>query len=480
MNVALIIIFATVIFSSLVGIFAGRRVKMNLENWTVAGRRFGIILIWLLMAGEIYTTFTFLGASGWAYSKGAPTFYILIYGALAYTLSFFILPALWKVGKRHGLHTQPDFFIKRYESRFLGVVVALIGVFSIIPYLQLQLAGLGMIVEVSSNGAVSARVAIGISFVLTCAFVYTSGLRGAAWVAIIKDIMMVLAVLIVGIGVPYIYFGGFGKMFQALIEQKPNYLVFPGAAPQMDVLWVMSTVLLTGLGFYMWPHVFGSAFSAKSDKIIKRNAIIMPFYQIPILLIFMVGFTALLVIPGLKNGDMAFLALVNKTYPSWFMGFVGAAGAVTAMVPSAILVLFASTLLAKNVYQTGFNPRASEEKVMTLSRFMVLVIMTFALFFAVFLPNELVPLLIFGYDGVCQFFPGVVLGLFWKRVTKIGVIYGIIAGIAVVIILIIGGRDPFLGMNAGFVGLVVNSIITVGLSLAKKSSKVKAESGSMN
>ncbi len=480
MNVALIIIFATIIISSFVGIFAGRRVKMNLENWTVAGRRFGIILIWLLMAGEIYTTFTFLGASGWAYSKGAPTFYILIYGALAYTLSFFILPALWKVGKRHGLQTQPDFFIKRYESRLLGVIVALIGVFSIIPYLQLQLAGLGLIVEVSSNGAVSSRVAIGISFVLSCAFVYTSGLKGAAWVAIIKDIMMILAVLIVGIGVPYIYFGGFGKMFQALIEQKPNYLVFPGAAPQMDVLWVMSTVLLTGLGFYMWPHVFGSAFSAKSDKILKRNAIIMPFYQIPILLIFMVGFTALLVIPGLKNGDMAFLALVKKTYPSWFIGFVGAAGAVTAMVPSAILVLFASTLLAKNVYQTGFNPRASEGKVMALSRFMVLVIMTFALFFAIFLPNELVPLLIFGYDGVCQFFPGVVFGLFWKRVTKIGVICGMIAGIAVVVILIFLGRDPFLGMNAGFVGLVVNSIITVGLSLAKKSSKVKAELGSMN
>ncbi|NIO48704.1 MAG: sodium:solute symporter family protein [Candidatus Aminicenantes bacterium] len=468
MNAALIIIFATIIFSSLVGIFAGRRVKMNLENWTVAGRRFGIIIIWLLMAGEIYTTFTFLGASGWAYSKGAPTFYILIYGALAYTLSFFILPALWKMGKRHGLHTQPDFFIKRYESRFLGVIVALIGVFSIIPYLQLQLAGLGLIVEVSSNGAVSSHLAIGIAFVLSCAFVYTSGLKGAAWVAIIKDILMVLAVFIVGIGVPYIYFGGFGKMFRALIEQKPNYLVFPGAAPQMDVLWVMSTVLLTGLGFYMWPHVFGSAFSAKSDKIIKRNAIIMPFYQIPILLIFMVGFTALLVIPELKNGDMAFLALVNKTYPSWFMGFVGAAGAVTAMVPSAILVLFASTLLAKNVYQTGFNPRASEEKVMNLSRFMVLIIMTFALFFAIFLPNELVPLLIFGYDGVCQFFPGVVFGLFWRRATKIGVICGMIAGIAVVVILICLGRDPFLGMNAGFVGLVVNCIITIIISLVKK------------
>lgn len=465
MNIALVIILAVILFSALLGIFAGRREKMNLENWTVGGRRFGIILIWLLMAGEIYTTFTFLGASGWAYSKGAPAFYILIYGTLAYTISFFILPAIWKIGKRYSLHTQPDFFIKIYDSRSLGIFVALIGVFSILPYLQLQLAGLGFIVEVASNGVISSNLAIGVSFILTCTFVYTSGIKGAAWVSIIKDIMMIAAVGIVGIGAPLIYFGSFGNMFQTLIEKMPEHLVFPGSAPHMNVIWVMSTVLLTGMGFYMWPHVFGSAFSAKSEKIIKKNAIIMPFYQIPILLIFMVGFTALLVIPGLENGDLAFLTLVNKTYPSWFMGFVGAAGAVTAMVPSAILVLFASTLLAKNVYQAGFNPKASEETVLRLSRFMVVVITAMALGLALFFPNELVPLLIFGYDGVSQFFPGVVLGLFWNRVTKTGVFSGLIAGISVVVCLIVAGKDPFLGLNAGFVGLVVNALVAVSVSI---------------
>jgi SSS family solute:Na+ symporter len=468
MNAALIIILATIVFSSLLGIYAGRRVKMNLENWTVGGRRFGIVIIWLLMAGEIYTTFTFLGASGWAYSKGAPTFYILVYGALAYTLSFFILPAIWKVGKRHGLHTQPDYFVKRYDSRALGILVALVGVFSIIPYLQLQLTGLGLIVEVASNQAVSSQLAIALSFVLTCVFVYTSGIRGTAWVSIVKDIMMIVAVLVVGIGVPVIYFGGFGNMFRTLIEQKPHYLVLPGATSHMGVIWVMSTLILTGLGFYMWPHVFGSVFSAKSASIIKRNAVIMPLYQIPILLVFMVGFTALLVIPDLANGDMAFLELVNRTYPSWFMGFVGAAGAVTAMVPSSILVLFASTLLAKNVYKVGFNPRASEETVMRLSRFLVLVITTLALVLAMFFPNELVNLLIIGYDGVTQFFPGVVLGLFWKRITKAAVMSGLIAGIGVVAVLIYSGHDPFLGMNAGFVGLAVNSVITLAICFRTK------------
>ncbi len=465
MNAALLIIFGTILGSAVVGIYAGRRVKMNLENWTVGGRRFGILIIWLLMAGEIYTTFTFLGASGWAYSKGAPTYYIMIYGTLAYTLSFFILPELWKLGKRYGLHTQPDFFIKIYGSRVLGVLVAAVGILSIIPYLQLQLAGLGMIVEVASNGAIPSKLAVVISFVLTCAFVYTSGIRGSAWVSVIKDLMMIVAVTVVGLGVPRIYFGGIGKMFKSLMAQKPDRLVFPGAAPTMDTLWVMSTVLLTGVGFYMWPHVFGSAFSAKSAKIIKRNAIIMPFYQIPILLVFMVGFSALLVLPGLENGDLAFLELVHKTYPAWFLGFIGAAGAVTAMVPASILVLFASTLLAKNVYQAGFNPGASEASVMRLSRAMVFVITATALIFALFLPNALVNLLLIGYDGVSQFFPGVVLGLFWKRISRRGVICGLLTGLAIVVALVFGGYDPFLGLNAGFVALVVNGLVTAGVSL---------------
>jgi SSS family solute:Na+ symporter len=162
---------------------------------------------------------------------------------------------------------------------------------------------------------------------------------------------------------------------------------------------------------------------------------------------------------------MAFLELVKQTYPPWFLGFVGAAGAVTAMVPAAILVLYAATLLVKNVYQTAFRPQAEEATVMRLSRVMVLVIMAVALVLAIFFPNELVNLLILGYDGVCQFFPGVVLGLFWKRATRAGVLSGLLAGSITVAVLILVGYDPVFGLNAGFAGLVLNAAVTVGVCL---------------
>ena len=466
MTAALAIILFAVLASTAVGILAGRRQPLDLENWTVGGRRFGVLLMWLLMAGEVYTTFTFLGASGWAYTRGAPVFYIPIYGTLAYALSYFILPRLWRIGKDRALHTQPDFFASVYGSRPLGIAVAVIGIVSILPYLQLQLKGLGLIVEVASGGAVSSSAAIAGAFVLTCVFVFTSGLRGTAWVSVIKDALMITAVGIVGIGVPLKYFGGFGALFRALEARHPGHLVLPGSTVDMNVLWVMSTVIVTGAGFYMWPHMVGSTFSARSEKVLRRNAIIMPVYQLFIFLVFMVGFTALLVVPGLKNGDLAFLTLVQKTYPAWFLGFIGAAGAVTAMVPASVLVLFASTLLAKNVYQAAFRPRADERSVMRLSRAFVPVIMAVALVFALVFPSALVNLLLIGYDGVSQLFPGTILGLFWKRARAAGVLTGLLAGIAVVAGLVFTGHDPLAGINAGFIALAVNAALAVGISLA--------------
>src|SRR5579862_208217 len=144
--IALAAIVIIVACASALGFYAGTRHKMNLEQWTVGSRGFGPLLMLLLMAGEIYTTFSFLGASGWAYSRGGPTLYILAYLTLAFVVSFFILPPLWELGRKHGLQTQADFFALRYDNKYLGALVAVLGILFMIPYLQLQLTGLGIIV----------------------------------------------------------------------------------------------------------------------------------------------------------------------------------------------------------------------------------------------------------------------------------------------------------------------------------------------
>jgi SSS family solute:Na+ symporter len=463
--IALAVIFGIVMLGSIVGFYAGARYKMDLEQWTVAGRGFGLVLVWLLMAGEIYTTFAFLGASGWAYSRGGPTLYIIAYAPLAYVVSFYILPPIWEVGRKYALQTESDFFERRYGNKHMAAFVAVVGVVFIIPYLQLQLTGLGIIVEVASFEGIGRTPAMVIAFALVAAFVFASGVRAVAWVSVLKDILMLFAALFIGIGVPYIHFGGVGPMFTALARANPAHLVMPGATKNMGHAWYISTVLLTSFGFYMWPHAFGASFTAKSGDTLRRNAIIMPLYSITLPLVIFVGFAAILVVPGLKNGDLSLLMVVRKSFPAWFLGVIGGAGALTAMVPAAILILTAATLFAKNFCRPVFAPAMTDDQVAMLARIMVVVITIVALYFAIYSSTTLVSLLLLGYAGVTQFFPGVVLGLYWRRVTMVGVFSGMVIGVATVAFLVLSKRDPFIGLNAGFLALCANFIVTGLVSL---------------
>src|SRR5246127_34422 len=246
--VSLTTIIAIVAVGTAIGLLAGVRRKMDLEQWTVGGRGFGVVLIFLLMAGEVYTTFAFLGASGWAYSRGGPTLYILAYLSLGYVICFFVEPRVWEIARKFSLHTQADFFQQRYGSKPLASLVAAVGFVFIIPYLQLQLTGLGIIVQVASFDAISRPVSITIAFVIVAGFVLSSGIRAVAWVSVLKDSLMLLAAFIIGIGVPYHYFGGIRPMFHALIQSHPSHLTMPGSTAHFGHSWYITTVLLTAMG----------------------------------------------------------------------------------------------------------------------------------------------------------------------------------------------------------------------------------------
>src|SRR6266568_4154934 len=398
--VSLTTIFAIVALGSTIGFLAGVHRKMDLEQWTVGGRGFGAVLMYLLMAGEVYTTFSFLGASGWAYSRGGPTLYIIGNLTLAYVVSFFILPQIWEVGRKYKLQTQSDFFNLRYGNKYLAAFVCVVGVTFLIPYLQLQLTGLGIIVSIASFDGIGRTPAMVTSVVLLAGFVFASGVRAVAWVSVLKDVLMVFAALSIGIGIPYIYYGGIGPMFAALAHARPAHLTMPGATANLGHTWYISTVLLTSLGFYMWPHAFGAAFSAKSGDTLRRNAVVMPLYTITLAFIFFVGFTAVLVVPGLPDGDLALLTIVRQSFPAWLLGVVGGAGALTAMVPASILILTAATLFAKNLCRPIFAPGMTDPQVARLAKITVLAVTVVALWSAIYSSTTLVALLLLGYAGV--------------------------------------------------------------------------------
>jgi SSS family solute:Na+ symporter len=480
MNVALAIICAFGLLSIALGLRARRGHDMDLEGWSVGARGFGTIFIFLLMAGEIYSTFTFLGGAGFVYGSGGAAYYILGYGTIAYILSYWLLPAVWRYATPRKLLSQADFFVAKFDSRGLGVLVSIVAVAAMIPYLALQLKGLGIIVSQTSSGSVSATAAVWIGALVLSVYVVASGIHGSAWTAAIKDVLTLSVVLFIGLYLPIHYFGSIGEMFHRVQDAKPGFAAL--SDDQLTPVWFSSTVLLTALGFYMWPHTFGSALTARDEDVFRRNAIFMPLYQLLIAFVLLVGFVAVLRLPGLSedSSDLALIGVSQRAFPDWFVGVIGSAGMLCALVPGSMLLIVSATTVARNIYR-GLNPEASDETVTTLTKVLVPVIALGAVAFVFSGGQTIVTLLLLGYALVTQLFPALLASLVrpgWA--TRHGAIAGIVAGVGVVAAMtfsgatpgssttldsLVGGLPGFLAqLNLGIVALAVNVAVTALVS----------------
>ncbi len=456
LGIVAIVVVGTIAFALL----CARRVSSDPQEYIVGGRSFGTLFLWLLLAGEIYTSFSFLGAAGWAYGRGAPAYYILAYGTIAYIISYFLLPAIWRVAKERKLLTSADFFADRYGSRTLAVATAVVQFVCMIPYVTLQLSGLQILLSIAGYGTFDATIAVGVAFLMIALFVFTAGLRGVAWASIVKDVLVLAGAVFAGVVIPLHFFGSVPAMFAKLHAQHAVALTLAPAGAPYGTLWFVSTVLFTGIGFYMGPQSFNAIYSAKSETTLRRNAVFLPLYQVVLLLVFFAGFSALLIVPGLKgsNVDQSFLLVVQRFYPPWVMGAIAAAGALAALVPASTLLLATASLAAENVLG---NARAA--------RPLVILVALLALVLWYFEKETLVGLLLIYYSGIAQFAPGVVSAFVWKRANAWGVGAGVAGGIAVALWFTLTPA-PW-GINPGFLGLLVNVALLVAVSSATRSSR---------
>ncbi len=433
---------------------------MSAGEYIVGGRSFGTLLLWLLLAGEIYTTFTFLGAAGWAYGRGAPAYYILAYGTLAYVVSYFLGPPIHRIARERGMLTGPDFFTDRYASRPLGALVALLGFVMLVPYATLQLTGVQILLRVAGYGAIDPLVAVGVAFALIALFTYLTGLRGAAWASVVKDALVLAGVIFAGIVLPMRFFGSPAGALDAVLRDHPGWLTIAGPTAPNGITWVISTVILTALGFFMWPQAMAAIYSARDEDTLRRNAIFLPFYQVMLLLVFFAGFAALEIVPGLKGPatDQSFLLVVQKYYPPWVLGAIAAAGVLAGLVPASVQILAAASIVAKNVFADNGIARGDAAQT-RLTRILVLVVALLAFGFWVLAKTTLVGLLLIAYNGITQLFPGVVLGVAARRPPALAVGAGIVAGLAALVWFTVTGASQVHGINTGLVALALNAAV---------------------
>ena len=419
---------ATIVFVALlalvtaIGFLASRWKRADLhllEEWGLAGRRFGTLITWFLLGGDLFTAYTVIAVPALIYGAGAPGFFALPYAALTFPFAFVAMPRLWSVCKRHGYVTVADFVRGRYGSHWLALAIAATGILATIPYLALQLIGVQVSVAALGIGGASGSAApLLIAFAILAGYTWKGGLRAPASMALMKDVMIYTVVAVAIIYLP-LKLGGYEAIFRAAsqsLASRPH----PASLLLNSHQYFSYSTLVIGSAFalFLYPHSITAVLSSASASVIRRNCVYMPAYTLLLGLIALLGYCAIAAGVKVSSSSDVVPALFVKIFPSWFAGFCLASIAIGALVPAAIMSIAAANLFARNVCAEYLRSRMSPKQEAGLAKAISFVISLVALLFVLFAPPQYsINLQLLGGIWILQTFPAAILGLFtaWFR-----------------------------------------------------------------
>ena len=452
--IALIIVVLLFVIVAVMGFMAARWRRTaeseglhSLDEWGLGGRGFGTWITWFLLGGDLYTAYTFVAVPAAMWATGAVSgFFAVPYTIVLYPIIFIIMSRLWSVSHRHGYVTSADFVGGRYGSRWLSLAVAVTGIVATMPYIALQLVGIKAVLTVlglgSSENVLLTDLPLILAFVVLAAYTYTSGLRAPAMIAVVKDLLIYLAVIVAVIYLP-IKFGGWDAIFGAAKTKldtvneatgKPTGVFIPSAA-NFSAYWTLA--LGSALALFMYPHSITGVLASKGRNTIRRNAAILPLYSLMLGFLALLGFVAIkagtrpIDLDGSVNPQLVVPQLFLDHFPAWFAGVALAAIAIGALVPAAIMSIAAANMFTRNIYRDFLRPDVDPKTEAKVSKIVSLVVKVGALIFVIAMDQSAaINMQLLGGIWILQTFPAVVAGLYTRWFDRWALLAGWAVGIA--------------------------------------------------
>jgi SSS family solute:Na+ symporter len=99
----------------------------------------------------------------------------------------------------------------------------------------------------------------------------------------------------------------------------------------------------------LYPHTITGVLSSASGRVIRRNAALLPAYNLLLALVALLGFMALAASIHTADTSSVVPLLFVKMFPGWFAGFCLAAIGIGALVPAAIMSIASANLFTRNL-----------------------------------------------------------------------------------------------------------------------------------
>ncbi len=475
-HLATIVVFGYLAIAALIGLLASRRGGGGATDFVAGERSFGPLVMYFVMGATVFSAYALLGTPQRIITKGSDAFYILAYGAVGFAPIFFFGARVRRIGAREGYVTQAELVGARYASRRITALMGIASIVAFLPYMVIQLKGAGIVMEAVMGWPPLLGAAV--VYTVVTGYVIVGGMRGVGWTNVVQGAVMLVVVWILGVTVPEALHGGVGPMLDRVAAEYPEWMVLPGpeSAPTTPFQY-SSEVLLSILGFSMWPQVFMKCFTARSSRLVQLTAVLYPTFLLFLVPLVLLGYAALL-LPGAPTDENVLLWLVSRPE-------LGGQGGVSfAFVAFAILAASMSTgdallhgggsVLVRDVLVRGLGWKLDERAQARWMRGTILGLLAVALgLLAVADRVSVVDLLLLAYAIPIQFLPLVLAGLYWRRANRRAGEWGLGLGLLTVALLftaslvapgVYAALNP-LGLQIGVIGLALNVAALLFLSL---------------
>ncbi len=453
-----------------IGIVAYRRTQ-DLSDYILGGRNLGPIPSALSAGASDMSGWLLMGLPGYAMAAGLGSVW-LAGGLLVGTwLNWLLIAQRLRVYSQRAEDalTLPAFFEKRFEdsSHSLRVISAIFVLVFFLFYTSSGLVAGGKLFETVFGFDYTIAVLIGSVAVIS--YTLFGGFLAVSWTDVVQGLLMVGALVLVPLFAMG-EIGGLSGTLAAVEAKNPELLnIFTDAKGAPITLIGTLSLVGWGLGYFGQPHILARFKGIKSkDSVPTARRIAVLWTGISMLGACTIGLAAIGYLPaGLSDNETVFMVLVDALFHPVVAGILLAAILAAVMSTADSQLLVSSSALAEDFYKALFKKDATQEELILVGRYAVIVIAIIATSLAMDPDSKVLSLVSYAWAGFgAAFGPALMLSLYWKRMTKAGALAGIITGGVVVVVWkqLSGGwfdvYEIIPGVALAFIAIIFTSLIT--------------------
>jgi sodium/proline symporter len=473
MNYSELVVFVVYLAGMLgVGVyfFVRAKGKGGEKEYFLGGRQMGPWVTALSAGASDMSAWVLMGLPASIFALGMGQTWIAIGLAVGYILSWvFMAPRLrrFSVAANDSI-TIPQYLTNRFlsKSKALQIICAVIFLVAYTIYAASSIKACGTLFNTVLG--INATFAMYIAAFIIVGYTFMGGFQAVCWTDFFQGLLMLGALLIAPIFAMALINSGHAA---AAVTFPENYWNFMSSG-KLD--WGSWADILTGfgwgLGYFGMPHIIIRFMAIRSQKEVKKSAVVARSWTILILIFAVaVGSIGRMFLGDIDNSSLVFITMVRKIFPAVISGILLSAILAAAMSTADSQLLASASAFAADVYKPLLRRDAKDEEMFWAGRFVVAIIAFTAVGIAANPGSGTIMSLVGNAWGVfgAAFGPVILLSLFWKRFTFQGAIAGIVAGALADVIWLAAFSSTGLyeiipGFIAGFLAAIIVTLCGKG------------------